>query len=1077
MFYVSEDKCLGMLYFPPRLMVSEDLGISWSVAYEGDPLTTLPLVARETSGDFILANRSGLYRMSADDYALDKIMEVSDGNSPGFYVRQVIALEDGSIALSGQLDGAYNIRLVNSSGTIVRDEPVLGTLLEFIDGPEGLLALSRHNQFGVFTTLYDYELNLINDNSDSPNSRISLQYHGTRLFSNTGYSDDNGRTWTDFPDMKRGLVTILGNGNVHLLTDCFTLCRTVWISQDGGETFEVRGELQDGFNPALSHHTAAVGDSAVFLFRSKNNFYLSDGVAIWEQRGEAVGNPWANQVAAASINSVMLNTNLGWPLVTIDGESWSTRDFTECGSAWNIEAAQDGSFVTDRGCYSEDGGLTWTGAQFLGGRGPFINDQSLSIFEFWFADYEVHTSLDFGRSWSTVDTTGDREVGEYFEVDVTASGTIFITEFDDRLLRYDPSNNSWSDVMLEGGFIDGAASYSGEEFYVIVNKEANGESVANLALSYDDGLSFQEIELPMNLSAAGRTSRIETDHLDNVFIYTEKEVWMSPDQGTNWTAISPQFPELHRIRDIDISWDNYIFLSTEGTGILRSAEPLQETNILKILVYEDENDNCTYDAGEPGVKNIRVNIGELQSSTNAEGEINLFLNPGTFDIAAIVRNDLYASCNNTQQVTFNREGENAEVQIPLSSLEECADLNTGATIPFLRRCFTNAYHLEIYNEGTVSAENSLVTLELDPYFEYEACTFDLVSQNGNTYVFNVGTVPPGARVRGRLHFTLSCNADLGMSHYLTAKISSDGPNCTRLEGTVESFECRTNIGAYDPNDKSIYVDGLADAAVMAEDSEIDYLIRFQNTGTDTAFTVSVEDRLSEDFELSSLRPLAGSHSYDWSIDRNRILVVQFDNILLPDSTTNESGSHGFIKFRVALSEDRPAPGDFIHNTAEIYFDFNEPIITNTVETSYLCQHTASLVQATICPDEDYEGYTVAGTYVDGLLTELGCDSVRTLVLTTLPASDAACVSATQNADAVSLSAYPIPAQEKLNVRYNGNMIIGYTILDVNGRVVRSGIPSNNYFGIDITDLQSGLFFLNCKIDTGKIVGKKIVITK
>ena len=73
--------------------------------------------------------------------------------------------------------------------------------------------------------------------------------------------------------------------------------------------------------------------------------------------------------------------------------------------------------------------------------------------------------------------------------------------------------------------------------------------------------------------------------------------------------------------------------------------------------------------------------------------------------------------------------------------------------------------------------------------------------------------------------------------------------------------------------------------------------------------------------------------------------------MLPDSTVNEEASHGFIRMRAALNRERPEPGDIVENTAAIFFDLNEPIITNTVASSYLCRHSSGTVEATICAGE------------------------------------------------------------------------------------------------------------------------------
>ena len=74
---------------------------------------------------------------------------------------------------------------------------------------------------------------------------------------------------------------------------------------------------------------------------------------------------------------------------------------------------------------------------------------------------------------------------------------------------------------------------------------------------------------------------------------------------------------------------------------------------------------------------------------------------------------------------------------------------------------------------------------------------------------------------------------------------------------------------------------------------------------------------------------SGSHTYDFLLLENNILVVRFHDILLPDSTINETASHGFIEFEIKQNEDLE-DGIIINNQAAIYFDFNEPIFTNQV---------------------------------------------------------------------------------------------------------------------------------------------------
>lgn len=143
---------------------------------------------------------------------------------------------------------------------------------------------------------------------------------------------------------------------------------------------------------------------------------------------------------------------------------------------------------------------------------------------------------------------------------------------------------------------------------------------------------------------------------------------------------------------------------------------------------------------------------------------------------------------------------------------------------------------------------------------------------------------------------------------------------------VSTF-CRENTSSFDPNDKQAYPRGYQNQHFIKRNTDIEYMIRFQNTGTDTAFTVVLLDTLSALLDAVSVRPGASSHAYDFDLLENNVLRFRFDNILLPDSNVNEAASHGFVKFRVKQQPDNPL-GSVIHNSAAIYFDFNAPVITN-----------------------------------------------------------------------------------------------------------------------------------------------------
>jgi hypothetical protein len=153
-------------------------------------------------------------------------------------------------------------------------------------------------------------------------------------------------------------------------------------------------------------------------------------------------------------------------------------------------------------------------------------------------------------------------------------------------------------------------------------------------------------------------------------------------------------------------------------------------------------------------------------------------------------------------------------------------------------------------------------------------------------------------------------------------LSSSKPNVAE--------DCQENIGSWDPNDKQAFPRGYGEQHYLEANTTINYHIRFQNTGTDTAFNVRVEDQLSAFLDHSTLVPGASSHPYRMELREDGLLTFHFDNIMLPDSNINQLASNGFVKFQIDQLTDNPI-GTQIENTAAIFFDFNEAVITNTVK--------------------------------------------------------------------------------------------------------------------------------------------------
>lgn len=149
--------------------------------------------------------------------------------------------------------------------------------------------------------------------------------------------------------------------------------------------------------------------------------------------------------------------------------------------------------------------------------------------------------------------------------------------------------------------------------------------------------------------------------------------------------------------------------------------------------------------------------------------------------------------------------------------------------------------------------------------------------------------------------------------------------------------CLPIRNSVDPNDKQVFPIGFTNKHIVAPNTRLDYLIRFQNTGTDTAYMVRIVDTLAPNLNVESFEMGASSHDYRLQMETTRFgktfLTWEFPNILLPDSNANEPASNGFVQYRISPKPNLPL-GSKVQNYAAIYFDFNLPVLTNTTLSTF-----------------------------------------------------------------------------------------------------------------------------------------------
>ena len=152
------------------------------------------------------------------------------------------------------------------------------------------------------------------------------------------------------------------------------------------------------------------------------------------------------------------------------------------------------------------------------------------------------------------------------------------------------------------------------------------------------------------------------------------------------------------------------------------------------------------------------------------------------------------------------------------------------------------------------------------------------------------------------------------------------PNAESDKSNNRYFRHFTVANSYDPNMKSV----SHEKVTPGFEDWLTYKIDFQNTGTAEAINIVLRDTLDPGLDVNSFMYLDASHSVQ-SFRAGNVLRFEFDNINLPDSGTDQAGSHGFVIYKVKPLTPMLL-NQSIRNTAYIYFDFNDPVVTNTALT-------------------------------------------------------------------------------------------------------------------------------------------------
>ncbi len=355
-------------------------------------------------------------------------------------------------------------------------------------------------------------------------------------------------------------------------------------------------------------------------------------------------------------------------------------------------------------------------------------------------------------------------------------------------------------------------------------------------------------------------------------------------------------------------------------------------------VYADNNSNCTLDTGDTPIINalIEINPGGWITYTDPSGYY-LFNNvlAGIYTITQ-QPNLLYVfnNCSNNYVVSVN-SGSPAVNQNFYDSIGLIKDylihdwdmcISPGADS-------NNSYSsIFFHNQSSSYGAAAIVFITIDSmqYFDYSIPAPTYISNDTLYYTYSTTSNTKSVK----LYFNIPTTVQLGDS----IKVNAGYISYSGLDTNVNNNFSASYINfcaPYDPNDKNVDPKGkTANGYITKADKDLSYLVRFQNTGNAPAVNVIVQDTISGNLDITTLKVIAFSHPYQIEVINNQLVKFKCLNIMLPDSGADYAGSQGFIAYTIQ-QKNTIAIGDKINNTAYIYFDNNAPIVTNaTANTIY-----------------------------------------------------------------------------------------------------------------------------------------------